>query len=162
MQAAALPWLFMGLATVGAGVAAYSSYATGVMQQAAYDAEARQRTLESKQADLQAKQISALRLSELNANLAAISAARAGKNLAGDSPTEVALVRSFTRESLGARSSEVLDARLRKLSLLNAAYSARVAGKSARLAGTLGAIGHLTDGAIRVAQLKPSKKEGGE
>lgn len=138
-------WMLMAAAAIGSGVQAYSSYQSGVAQQAAFNAEARSRELEAKQADLQSKQISALRLNELNANLAAISAARAGKNLLGDSPTEVALVRSFTKESLGSRANEVLDARLRYLGALNARQSALIQGKAARTAGTLGAVGDTLD-----------------
>lgn len=147
-------WFIIGSTLVSAGVSAYSSYASGVAQQAAFDAEARSHELDAKRADLQSKQISALRLQELNANLAAISAARAGKNLGGDSPTEVALIRSFTRESLTSRSSEVLDSRLRYLGALNAAQAARTQGKAAKLAGTLGAIGDVADLAPRLYRLR--------
>lgn len=159
-----IAYVAIAAAVASAGVSAYSSYQTGVAQKAAFDAEARQHELEAKRADLQSKQISALRLAELNANLAAISAARAGKNLGGDSPTEVALIRSFTRESLGARANEVLDARLRYLGALNAQQGARISGKAALTAGTLGAIGDVADLVATLGQgfstpkTKPPKK----
>lgn len=136
-------YIVIAAAIAAAGVSAYSSYSQGVTQKAAFDAQARQHELEAKRADLQSKQVSALRLQELNANLAAISAARAGKNLGGDSPTEVALIRSFTRESLGSRANEVLDSRLRYLGAINAMNSARMQGKAAKQAGTLGAVGDV-------------------
>lgn len=155
MQAA--PFILAATAAIGSGVSAYSSYQQGEAQQSAFAAEARSRELEAKQADLQARQISALRLQELNANLGAIEAARAGKNLAGDSPTGVALTRSFTRESMTARASEVMDARLRQLGALNARQSALAQGKAARLAGTLGAVGDTADMVSRLGRLSPRR-----
>lgn len=141
------------IAIATAAASAYSSIQAGKAQAAAYAAQARQHEDEAKQADLQARQISALRLRELNANLAAIESARAGKNLTGDSPTAGALVRSFTRESLGARANEVLDARLRGISARNAAAAAGLQGQYAKQAGYLGAVGDIADIGARLGTL---------
>lgn len=148
-------WALMAAAAIGSGVKAYSSVQQGRAQYQAYQLEARQRELEGKQYDLQSRQISAARLQELNSNLAAIDAARAGKNLGGDSPTSMALVKSFTKESMNSRASEILGARLGRLGSINARTSAQIAGRSALKSGYLGAVGDATDMVTRLGRLVP-------
>ena len=145
--------LMLAATAVGTGAQIYGTLQAGAAQQGAYEAEARSRALEAKQADLQAKQISALRMQELNANLGAIEAMRAGKNVLGDSPTGAAIIRSFTKESLGARANEVLDARLRALSARNAMWAAQQSGRDARRASYIAAIGAGADGLSSMASL---------
>lgn len=152
MGQAALP-LMLAATAVGTGAQVYGALQAGAAQRGAYEAEARARALEAKQADLQAKQISALRMKELNANLGAIEAMRAGKNVLGDSPTGAAIVRSFTKESLGARANEVLDARLRALSARNAMWAAKQSGRDAQRASYITAIGVGADGISNMASL---------
>lgn len=155
---AMVQYAVMAVAAIGSGVQAYSSYQAGKAQQAAYAGEARAKETEAHQAALQATQISALRAAELNANLSSIMAARAGKNLSGDSPTEQALTKSFTRESLTSKSSEVLDARMRRLGAINARDSATASGKAAYQAGVLGAISGTADMVARFGRMVPSSR----
>lgn len=146
-------WVLLAATVASTGAQVYGAKAQSAAAQGQFNAEARARELESKQADLQARQISALRMSELNANLGAIIAMRAGRNVLGDSPTSTAIVRSFTRESLGAKSNEVLDARLRGLSARNAMWAAQQSAKAAKTEGTINAIGALADGIGSTASL---------
>lgn len=139
-------WAIIGATALGTGAKIYSAQAEAAHRQGLYEAEARARELEAKQADLQARQISAQRLQELNANLGAIIAMRAGKNLLGDSPTSAAIIRSFTHESLGARANEILDARLRALSARNAMWAAQQNARFAQQQGVLDTIGAIADG----------------
>ena len=90
-------------------------------------------------------------MQELNANLGAIIAMRAGKNTVGDSPTGEAIIRSFTRESLGARASEVLEARLRALSARNAMDAAKMSDRATAKATQWAAIGQGVDGVANIA-----------
>lgn len=148
MAGAPLLPLFLAASTaVSVGANIYGTMQQGAAQQGMMAAEVRARELESKQADLQVKQISAQRLTELNANLGAIAAMRAGRNTLGDSPTGETIVRSFTKESLGARSNEVLDARLRALSARNAVEAANMERKAAARASRIATIGAIADGA---------------
>lgn len=140
---------------ISAGVAAYSSYQSGKAQAAYYASEAQAAEMEQRQAALQAAQISAQRQAELDANLSAIMAARAGKNLAGDSPTEMAIIRSFTRESLTSKSNEVLDAKMRRLGAINAQAVSNMQGKTAYKAGVLGAISGTADMVTRFGRMIP-------
>lgn len=144
-------WALLAATTVSTGAKVYGDMKTAAVQKGMYQAEARQRELEAKQADLQATQISAQRMQELNANLGSIIAMRAGKNTLGDSPTGEAIIRSFTRESLGARSNEILEARLRGLSARNAMWAAQQQAKAAGQAGMINAIGSLADGVAQGA-----------
>ena len=139
-------WVILAATVASTGASVYGSMQQAAVQKGMYQAEARARELEAKQADLQARQISAKHLSELNANLGAIVAMRAGKNTMGDSPTGEAIIRSFTRESLGAKGNDVLDARLRALSARNAIAAANMQARAAGQAGTINAIGALADG----------------
>jgi hypothetical protein len=152
-----LTWAMIGSMAIGTGAQVYGSMAQSAAAQGQFNAEARMRELESKQADLQAKQISAMRMQELNANLGAIVAMRAGKNLLGDSPTGNAIIRSFTRESLGSRANEVLDARLRSLSAKNAMWAAQQSSKAAKTEGTINAIGALAEGIGGVIGQMPTR-----
>lgn len=149
-------WAVLAATAIGSGVKAYSSVQQGRAQYQAYAMEARQRELESKQYALQARQVSAQRLTELSANLAAIDAARAGKNLTGDSPTSMALVKSFTKESMASRANEILQSRLGYLGSINAKTSAQMAGRSALKSGYIGAIGDVTDMVTRLGRLAPA------
>lgn len=148
-------WAIIAATVIGTGSQVYGSMAQSAAAQGQFNAEARMRELESKQADLQAKQISAQRMAELNANLGAIIAMRAGKNLLGDSPTGDAIIRSFTRESLGSRANEVLEARLRGLSARNAMWAAQQSSKAAKQEGVINAIGALADGVGSIAGAMP-------
>lgn len=139
-------WIVIGSTVLGAGANIYGTMQQGAAQQSMMAAETRARELESKQADLQVKQISAQRLTELNANLGAIAAMRAGKNTLGDSATGETIIRSFTKESLGARSNEVLDARLRALSARNAVEASNMERKAAGKASQIATIGAVADG----------------
>ncbi len=155
---AAIPaWVTYSAMAISAGVTAYSSYAAGKAQQAYYAGEARAAETQARQATLQATQISAQRAAELNSNLSAIMAARAGSNLSGDSPTEMAITRSFTRESLTSKSNEVLDARMRRLGAINAIATANAQGKAAYQAGVLGAIGSTADMVTRFGRMVPRR-----
>lgn len=138
-------WVIIGASLLSAGASTYGNMQQAAVQQGQFEAEARQRALEAQQADLQTHQISAQRLQELNANLGAIVAMRAGKNTLGDSPTGEAIIRSFTRESLGSRANEVLDARLRALSARNAVEAANQNARAARTQGKLAMIGGIAD-----------------
>ncbi len=145
-------WVAIAAVTASAA-SAYSSIQGGRAAAASYAAQARSHENEARQADLQARQVSALRLRELNANLAAIEAARAGKNLIGDSPTQAAIIKSFTRESLGARANEISEATLRGISANNAAAAAGLQGQYAKQAGYLGAVGDVADIGMRLSKL---------
>lgn len=151
-----LTWTMLAATAIGTGAQVYGSMQQSAAAQGQFNAEARMRELESKQADLQAKQISAQRLGELNANLGAIMAMRAGRNLLGDSPTGAAIVRSFTRESLGARANEVMDARLRSYSAKNAMWAAQQSAKAAKQEGVINAIGALAEGVGGIAGQMPT------
>lgn len=133
-------------AVIGAGASVYSSQSQAATTRGVMEAEARAKLLEAKQADLQTTQISAKHLQELNANLGAIAAMRAGKNLLGDSPTSEAIVRSFTRESLGARANDMLDARLRAYSARNAMAAAGMQARGAQRVANFQSIGAIAQG----------------
>lgn len=149
---AAAPYIAIG-STV---LQAYSSIQAGNAQAAAYRAQARSAEDMARQQDLQATQISAQRLNELNANLAAIDAVRSGANVTGDSPTQATIVKSFTTESLNARDNEVLNAKLRGLSARNAARAAYGDANAAKWGGYIGAVGKLADAAVSFGGLFPS------
>lgn len=98
------------------------------MQAGAYEQQARV-------VDIQARQAATHRLNELNANLAAIAAKRAGSNSALDSPSALAIDEAFTQESKDAMSNDRLSALMQARKLRTEAGAARLSGRAALIRG---------------------------
>ncbi len=145
-----LGWAILAVTAIGTGAQVYGTMQQSALNKGMAQAQARAANTERMQADLQATQISAQRMQELNANVAALNAMRAGRNTLGDSPTAAAIIRSFTRESLGARANEVLDARLRALSARNAMWAAQETARAEGRAGPILALGQAAQGAANM------------
>jgi len=129
-------------------------------QRNAYNLEAAAAEQEARLIDLQTRQKSTNALNKLNGDLAAIEAIRAGRNLALDSPTGMAVAKAFARESMDAMDAEKLTgmvaARQRRIS----AMSSRIAGRGALIGGYVKAAGYLKDAAGDLAGAAGLGKKG--